>query len=153
MEDREKKGVGFTLLSLNSFVGLASPKTKTLKVRGKIAGQDVIVLVDSKATHNFIALELAQKCRLSCSQTNRYGVILGTGTEVMSHGVCKVMELVFPNLTIVQDFLPIPLGSANVILMVQWMSTLGDITLNLKKLTLKFGLGKRRVLLQGEPSL
>lgn len=43
-------------LYINSVVGLTPPQT--IKIRGKIEGQEVVVLIDSGASHNFIASEL-----------------------------------------------------------------------------------------------
>ena len=43
-------------LSLNSVVGLTPPLT--MKIKGEIDGQEVVVLIDSGASHNFIAAEL-----------------------------------------------------------------------------------------------
>ena len=43
----------------NSVVGLTSPKT--LKFRGEIKGEWVIVMIDPGATHNFISMELVRR--------------------------------------------------------------------------------------------
>ena len=43
-------------LSINSVVGLTPPQT--MKVKGEVGGQEVLVLIDSGASHNFIAAEL-----------------------------------------------------------------------------------------------
>ena len=39
-------------LSLNSVVGLSEPR---IKLRGEIQGKKVVVLIDCRATHNFIS--------------------------------------------------------------------------------------------------
>ena len=54
-------------LSMNSVVGLTTPQT--MKLRGLIERQPVVVLVDGEATHNFIASELVQQ--LSLLRTER----------------------------------------------------------------------------------
>ena len=46
-------------LSVNSVVVLTSPKT--LKLRGEIKGEGVIVIIDLGATHNFISVELVRR--------------------------------------------------------------------------------------------
>lgn len=56
-EDVEESFEQVAELALNLMVGLGSPKT--LKVKGLIGSWEVVVLIDSCATHNFIALALA----------------------------------------------------------------------------------------------
>ena len=43
-------------LSLNLMVGISTPKT--MKLRGQIEGQEVVVLIDCGTSHNFISLDL-----------------------------------------------------------------------------------------------
>lgn len=52
-EGEEEEAVGEMVeLSINSVVGLTTPKT--MKLKGAILGQSVVVLIDCRATHNFI---------------------------------------------------------------------------------------------------
>ncbi|TYK04252.1 ty3-gypsy retrotransposon protein [Cucumis melo var. makuwa] len=67
-------------LSINSVVGLTNPGT--MKARGKIFGEEVVVLVNCGATHNFISEKLVTELKLSTKETSRYGVILGLGTAI-----------------------------------------------------------------------
>jgi len=78
-------------LSMNSVVGLTTPQT--MKVKGDIEGQPVVVLIDGGATHNFIAAEVVQQLGLEREDTAGYGVILGTGMAVQGAGVCKGVKL------------------------------------------------------------
>lgn len=59
-------------VSLNSVVGLTTPKT--MKLKGLIGEQEVVVLIDPGATHNFISLDLVRKLQLPVSKTEIYGV-------------------------------------------------------------------------------
>ena len=52
-EDGGAAGDGRSSVSLNSVVGINSPRT--MKLRGKIGGEGVIVMVDPGATNNFIS--------------------------------------------------------------------------------------------------
>lgn len=69
-----------SVVSLNSVVGLTSPKT--MKVKGRIAGQDVIVMIDPGATHNFISLSTVKKLGIPVDESRGFGVSLGNGEEV-----------------------------------------------------------------------
>ncbi|KFK44390.1 hypothetical protein AALP_AA1G251300 [Arabis alpina] len=115
---------GVAALSLHSMVGISSPQT--IKLRGTIGTTEVMVLIDSGATHNFIAARL---------------------------GVCKDVELCFQGYSVVTEFLPLELGSADVILGIQWLASVGDMHCNWKQQRLSFEVDNREVCLQGDPSV
>ena len=74
---------------------------------------------------------------------------MGTGLSVPGRGVCKRVVLSLPEMEVVEDFLPLELGSSNVILGMQWLETLGGMHVNWQTLTMKFKLGGEWVTLQG----
>lgn len=138
-------------VALHSMVGVGSPKT--IKLKGFLGSTEVIVLVDSGVTHNFIALQLVRKLDLQLTETGGYGIILGTGSSVRGVEICKNVVLSLGTIIVMQDFLLIELGTANVILGVKWLETLGDVTSNHRSLQLSFTLNGSKVVLQGDPSL
>lgn len=138
-------------LSLNSMGGFVSKKT--LKILGEVGGISVVVLVDSGATHNFISKEIVEKAKLSLTSSTNYGVILGTDEAICAAGVCKGVILTISDITIVHDFLPLPLGSADVILGVAWLETLGKIQFDYRLSTMEFQIGEWEIQLQGDRSL
>ena len=75
-------------LSINYVVGLST--LRTMKIKGKIAQQEVITLIDCGAihTHNFISTQLVQKLGLLLEATSSYGVLMGTGSIVEGEGIC-----------------------------------------------------------------
>lgn len=52
-----------------------------------------------------------------------------------------------------QDFLLLDLGSADVILGMQWLESLGGMQVSWKLLTMRFRVGGVSVVLHGDPSL
>lgn len=138
-------------ISLNSVVGLTSPKT--FKLKGEINGVPVIVMIDPGATHNFIATHALQQLGITCVSSQEFGVSLGTGEMVQSKGLCKSAVVEVQGLTIVEDFLPIALGNSNLILGLQWLEKLGTMTANWKSQRLSFRLGNEMVTLMGDASL
>lgn len=123
-------------ISLNSIVGLTS--LNTMKVKGVFEDQDVVVLIDCGATHNFIAHRVVEKLGLALKETSGYGVIMGTSLSVRGKGICKRIHLFLPNVEVIEDFLPLELGSSDVILGIQWLSTLDAMLVNWKQLTMEF---------------
>ncbi|KAL4575031.1 hypothetical protein LXL04_021871 [Taraxacum kok-saghyz] len=138
-------------ISLNSVAGLTTPKT--MKIKGNVEGQDVVTLIDPGATHNFIASHLVTKLGLPVEGTRPYGVKMGTGDNEPGEGICRGVRLQISDLRVTEDFLPLRLGSSDVILGIKWLETLGMTNTNRKEQTMEFMLGEKRVRLQGDKSL
>ena len=118
-----------TEVSLNSVVGLSNPKT--MKIRGTIDGAEVIVMIDPGATHNFVALSVVQRLGLTVEDSGGFGVSLGNGETIKGRGICRGVNLALEGkLMLCEDFLPLELGTSDVILGVQWLETLGPVTTN-----------------------
>ena len=124
---------------MNSVVGLTTPQT--MKLKWDIEGQPIVVLIDGRVTHNFIVTELVQQLGLPRIETVGYGVIMGTGMAVQGACICKGVKLHLQNLQIVEDFLPLELGSSDVILGMKWLAVVGKIKVDWKALTMKFQVG------------
>lgn len=78
-------------VSINSVVGLTSPRT--MKLRGTIEREGVVVLIDSGASHNFISEKLVAKLGLCTSETSHYGVLVAGGVKVRGKEVIEGVEL------------------------------------------------------------
>ncbi|KFK22447.1 hypothetical protein AALP_AAs52132U000100, partial [Arabis alpina] len=72
---------------------------------------------------------------------------------VFGQGICKDVELCFQGYSVVTEFLPLELGSADVILGIQWLASVGDMRCNWKQQRLSFEVDNREVCLQGDPSV
>lgn len=69
-----------TEVSLNSVVGLTSPKT--MKLKGVIKGEEVILMVDPGGTHNFISTITVQKLEILVAKSKEFEVAQGNGEAV-----------------------------------------------------------------------
>lgn len=65
-------------------------------------------------------------------------MVIGSGKKLKGRGVCKGVILKLQNITIVEDFLPLPLGSTDVILGLKWLATLGVTRDDWQNLTMTF---------------
>lgn len=82
-------------LSVNSVVDLTL--SRRMKVRGHMGAQEVIMLVDAGASHNFISTELVRKLDLPLTDTANYGVLMGTlASQRMGRGYAKGLSLLCP---------------------------------------------------------
>ncbi|KDO38385.1 hypothetical protein CISIN_1g045527mg, partial [Citrus sinensis] len=123
-------------VSLNSVVGLTSPKT--LKLASEINNKKVVVLTDSGASHNFISNEVVLVLKLPITNTEPYGVILRTGSATKAQGICRGVGLILQGVEIVEDFLPLDLGITDIIMGIHWLKTLGATHINWKTHSMKF---------------
>ena len=112
-----------------------------------------MVLVDSGASHNFIATALVEELGLPTISTKEFGVMLGTWVEIRATGVCRQVNLSLTELGIIADFFPIPLGSSEVSLGYHWLASLGESHVNWGAMPMRFKVGEKRMQLQGDPSL
>lgn len=124
-----------------------------MKVRGAIGSQPVVTLIDLGATHNFIASHLVASMGISIDETEPYGVRMGTGDSERGTSVCKGVVLHLKELDITEDFLPLRLGSSDVILGMQWLETLGVTKTNWKEQTMEFEVNGRIARIEGDKSL
>lgn len=96
-------------VSLNSVVGLSSPKT--MKMRGMIGENEVIVLIDPGATHNFVSLEKVAELNLPVTESGGFGVSLGNGDATKGSGLCENVVLQLDGgVKIQEDFFTLETG-------------------------------------------
>ncbi|XP_063950432.1 uncharacterized protein LOC135152943 [Daucus carota subsp. sativus] len=139
-------------VSLNSVVGLSNPKT--MKVKGLIGDMMVVVMIDPGATHNFISKNAVKTGGVVVTPSGSFGVSLGNGEAIKGDGVCKDVRLQLDGgIELLEDFLPLELGSSDVILGIQWLEKLGMVTTNWKTQVMKFELGGELVTLIGDQTL
>ena len=85
--------------------------------------------------------------------TSGYGVFMGMGVAVKGEGVCRGIVLTLQNIEIVEDFLPLESRSADIILGMKWLESLGGMQVNWKNLTMRFQVGGISMILKGDPNL
>ncbi|GKD45910.1 putative mitochondrial protein [Tanacetum coccineum] len=106
-------------VSLNSVMGFTS--NHTMKLRGIIRDMIVVVLIDSGATHNFMSTRVVKQLGIMVMDSSRLMVTLGNGHVAHSEGMCKGVVVSLPGMQLIEDFLPLELGSTDVILGIKWL--------------------------------
>ena len=148
--DRILEGVAeITLYAL-----LGSPSPSTMRVWGRINNQEMVILIDSGSTHNFLDVALWKSLQLPLSTQDCFEVKVANGAVLQTEGVCHVVQLKIQGTLFSVDLNVLPLGGCDVVLGTQWLYSLGQIQWDFKKLTMQFAHHGKSVLLQGlQPSI
>ncbi|RDX93413.1 Retrovirus-related Pol polyprotein from transposon 17.6, partial [Mucuna pruriens] len=115
-----------------------------IKILGDSFAKKVIVLVDSRASHNFLSCDLVEVLGIRPHETKEYVEQVGDRYQIVNKGVCRDVELKLPTLDVKQDFYLFDLGGVNVVLGYSWLEELGDMKANFKEHMMKVKVkGKR----------
>lgn len=139
------------VLSLRSMVGITTKKT--LRIRGYIGDAEVVVLIDSGASCNFIATLLVQKLGLPVTPTPEFGVTIGDGRVINSSGKCEDVKINIQGVGIREEYLVFNLGATDMVLGYSWLEKLGETRINWGLHVMKFQIGEQWVTLTGDPDL
>ena len=121
-------------LSLNSLRGLTS--NKSYKVKRSIEESEVMVLIDSGASSNFISEKLVKRLKLTIYNVNSFMVEVVNGQVEWGLGVCPKVTLMVQRVKIEQPFFVIPMGTTDVVLGLDWLASLRKVEADFEKLSL-----------------
>ncbi|KAF8369296.1 hypothetical protein HHK36_032691 [Tetracentron sinense] len=137
-------------ISLHAIVGSQTPQT--MRVKGRLGKTQIMVLVDSGSTHNFLNPNIARKEGLKVIKSGCFEVAVANGDQVPCLGRCMGVRLVIQGVPISAEFYLLDLGGCNAMLGAQWLQQLGPITWDFAHLTMKFNVEGRLHTFKGETS-
>ena len=73
---------------------LGSPSPGTLRIKGKINGYRVVILLDTSSTHNFLDAAILSKLQLCLDPTVSFEVKVANGATIKTMGVCVGVKVV-----------------------------------------------------------
>jgi hypothetical protein len=114
------------------------PKFNTFRMRGVLQWQKVSVLIDGGASHNFIDSELLQRRHIPTMGFEGFRLEVAGGRTMPCDRYILGMKLTLGRHDLAQNFYVMDLPDTNIILGVQWLSTLGPITTNYKTMEMSF---------------
>lgn len=91
-------------------------------------GIPVEILVDSGATHNFLSRKLAKALGVSIVQFAGVGIKLADGHRVVINERCSDLSIKLGDFSCTIDALLFDMGNLDVVLVIQWLRTLGEVT-------------------------
>jgi predicted aspartyl protease len=126
------------------------PRYNTLRLKGLVQGQRMIVLVDGGATHNFIDTSLVARRGLRTEEFEGFHVAVADGYTMTCLDMIPDLEVKLGNYTLTDTFYVVDLSDTDAVLGVQWLYSLGEIGFNYQTLTMSFrDASGSRVVLRG----
>ena len=67
---------------------IGNPTPRTMRVKGRIEKEGLVILLGSGSTHNFIDVSLLSILHVPIDTTQVLGVKVANGTIIQTHGLC-----------------------------------------------------------------
>ncbi|WVZ21137.1 hypothetical protein V8G54_008459 [Vigna mungo] len=150
-EMSEEPGEKLMELSACSAEGWTNPGT--LKTRGTIGDQKVVVLIDGGASHNYISKNVTEELGLTVTNTTPYSVSLGDRCKRITQGRCEKVRIRLDEVELEEEFHVFELGGVDVILGVAWLAKLGVVKTDWADMVMEYDVGKKRIWIKGDPAL
>ena len=134
-------------ISLHALSGLSA--YKTMRVLAKIGPYEIVVLIDSGSTHNFISEKVASLLQLPVIPTDSFNVRMANGRPLQCQGRFENVHISLQGIFFILTLYALPLVGLDVVLGVHWLEQLGTVLCNWKKLTMEFQWCNQHHVLQG----
>jgi hypothetical protein len=111
---------------------------QTLKIQGYIKYHKVVVLSDSGSTHNLINQNKSQEIHYFVHTINNFQVLISNGGLMQCVGHYENVKLKSGYYHLKTHMFPDDIGGCDIVLGVEWLRTLGPITMEFKELYMRF---------------
>ena len=133
--------------TVHALAGYSNPQT--MKIGGTLKHQSVTVLIDTGSTNNFMDRKVAARLAYHIECCDKFEVKVADGRILTCDSKCSKIKLILQGQELFVDFFLLPLEDYEVVLGIEWLSTLGDVSWNFSKLIMKFFINGRQVTLKG----
>ena len=134
-------------ISVNALMG--SNTFNTMRVQGWVQGKPIHILIDSGSTHNFLDIKTAQQLGCRKESIGLQAITVADGNHIACQHVVKNFGWKLGGKFFTAEAMLIELGSCDMVLGIQWLSTLGNINWDFKKLIMEFVIEGQKVKLKG----
>ncbi|WCJ37220.1 hypothetical protein M5689_018372 [Euphorbia peplus] len=145
--DEEIEGSFEPEISLHAITGIQN--SQTMQLKAQVAGQTMLILVDSGSIHNFVNKQDALQLGLPMTVKPGLQVTVANGEKVHSPGICAQIPIQVNTETFPVDLFVLSLDGFDMVLGVKWLRTLGPILWDFESLTMTFQLNRKQVTWQG----
>ncbi|CAL1395604.1 unnamed protein product [Linum trigynum] len=130
-------------VSFHAMNGLSAGRT--MRMWAKIGSAQLMVLVDSGSTHNFVASKIAARYHLPVTHVKNFDVRIANGEPLPCNSRHDDVKLAIQGLTFSLSLYAIDVAGIDVVLGIQWLASLGNVLCNWHELTMDFDWqGQRR---------
>ncbi|XP_074363636.1 uncharacterized protein LOC141704251 [Apium graveolens] len=137
------------VISVNALAG--NQNFQTMRLKGISMGKPVHILVDSGSTHNFLDINFANKLGCKVEEVTTQTITVVDGNHIICKHVCKEFSWIMNGKEFTTKVMLISLGSCDMVLGIQWLSILGPVYWDFKKLKMEFILDDEQISLKGIP--
>lgn len=134
-------------ISMHALVG--SYSFRTMRIKGNLRGRTITILIDSGSTHNFIEPGVVKFSGYKVEPTPNLSVAVADGTKLCSKAVCKGFTWEMQGIQFNTEVRVLAIGGCDMVLGIQWLSTLGPILWDFRNLKMEFQLQGNSICLQG----
>nr|GEU29625.1 hypothetical protein [Tanacetum cinerariifolium] len=114
--------------------------------------EELHILADSVWTHRFLDTKMAKRLGCAIRPTCPLTVHVAGEKKLLNVSECKRFTWKLKEETFVTDVMLLPLGGYDMVLGIQWLSTLGDIKSNFKDLRMDFIYNNKKIVLRDMPA-
>jgi hypothetical protein len=135
------------VISLHALVGISTPQK--LKIKGYIKQRLIVVLIDSNNTHNFIHCRVSKYVNCFIRPVSNFIILIANGGIMKCGSRCENVKLQMGDYALKNHMFFIAMGGCDIFLGVEWMRTLGLITIDYQELYMRFTLEAHTYTLHG----
>nr|GEU73192.1 putative mitochondrial protein [Tanacetum cinerariifolium] len=132
---------------LNDISGV--PTYNTIRMKAIVTKHLLHLLMDTCSTHNFLDLFTAKKLGCKLTKTYPLQVTVAKGNKMVSQYTVYNFKWSIQGYQFKIDVMLLPLGGCEMVLGIQWLSTLGNIQWNFHDLVMRFVYEGQKVFLRG----
>lgn len=119
-------------ISLHALFGSSNPKT--MMVKGKIAVQWIVILIDTCSIHNFLDPAIVKGSEIPIYFEGKVKVRVANGDSLISEGKILGVRVNIYGFSFTLDLFALESIGCDMVLGVQWLQILGIISWNFKLL-------------------
>lgn len=112
--------------------------SKPMKVTVKVVQYDVMVLIDSGSTQNFISENIASLLQLPVVPIEPFSVRIANRRSLKFQERFEHVQILLQGIHFSLTLYSVPLIRLDLVLGVQWLEQLGTVVCNWKKMTMEF---------------